>query len=95
MTPYNIKEMVCDNKKAKFLFFKLNELWYETETQFKFPVPINDVQDGIFNAEEKALLLMRYIRKHIAYLEEAEKITQDVFNTPINLDPSRGMGDVS
>lgn len=72
MTSYNIKEMVSDNKKAKFLFFKLNELWYETETGFKFPVPINDVQDGIFNAEEKAILLMRYIRKHVAYLEQAQ-----------------------
>lgn len=70
---YNIKEMVSDNKKAKFLFFKLNELWYETETGFKFPVPINDVQDGIFNDEEKALLLMRYIRKHIAFLEQAQQ----------------------
>ena len=72
---YNLKEMVSDNKKAKFLFFKLNELWYETETGFKFPVPTNveEVGDATFHAEEKALMLMRYIRKHIAYLEQAEK----------------------
>lgn len=68
---YNIKEMVTDNKKAKFLYYKMDELWYETETGFKFPVPITDCGDGVFNAEEKALLLMRYIRKHIKVLEEA------------------------
>lgn len=70
---YNIKEMVTDNKKAKFIFYKMNELWYETETGFKFPVPINDTGDGVFNSEEKALLLMRYIRKHVAMLQEAEQ----------------------
>lgn len=73
---YNIKEMVSDNKKAKFLYFKLNELWYETETGFKFPVPINDTGDGVFYAEEKALLLMRYIRKHVKMLDDAEKEVQ-------------------
>ncbi len=70
---YNIKDMVTDNKKAKFIFYKMNELWYETETGFKFPVPIDDTGDGVFQAEEKALLLMRYIRKHVAMLEDAEE----------------------
>lgn len=70
---YNIKDMVKDNQKAKFTHYKSNELWYQTETGFKFPVPIEDTGDGIFNLEEKALLLMRYIRKHIKFLEDAEK----------------------
>lgn len=73
---YDIKEMVKDGKKAKFLHYKLGELWYETETGFKFPVPVynsEEIGDAQFNFEEKALLLMRYIRKHIAMLEEAEE----------------------
>ena len=73
---YNIKELVSDNKKAKFLYYKLSELWYETETGFKFPVPVHDpgeVGDATFHAEEKALLLMRYIRKHLKMLEDAVK----------------------
>lgn len=70
---YNIKEMVSDNKRAKFIYFKLNELWYETETGFKFPVPVDDTGDGIFNADEKAILLMRYIRKHVKMLEDAAR----------------------
>jgi hypothetical protein len=69
----NIKEMVSDNKKARFVYYKLNELWYETETGFRFPVPIADTGDGTFQAEEKALLLMRYIRKHIKYIESARE----------------------
>lgn len=76
MTNYNIKEMVSDSKKVSFLFYRLNELWYETETGFKFPVPISDTGDGVFNYEEKAILLMRYIRKHVKFLEDAEKEAQ-------------------
>jgi len=37
---------------------------------FTFPVPIEDTGDGTFNAEDKAIYFMRYIRK---YLEETEK----------------------
>ena len=74
---YNIKEMVSNNKKAKFLFYKLGDLWYETETGFKFPVPVHDpyeVGEATFHAEEKAILLMRYIRKHIKMLEDATEL---------------------
>lgn len=69
----NIKDMVKDGKKVNFKFYKLGELWYETEDGFAFPVPISDTGDGIFLVEDKAILLMRYIRKHIAHLEEARK----------------------
>ncbi len=37
---------------------------------FTFPVPISDCGDGTFNAEDKAILYMRYIRKQ---LEEMKK----------------------
>ncbi len=32
---------------------------------FQFPVPIEDCGDGQFNVEDKAILFMRYIRKHL------------------------------
>lgn len=67
--------MVRDNKKVKFLYYQQGELWYETETGFKFPVPINDTQDGKFPAEDKALLYMRYIKRHIKMIEESIKET--------------------
>ena len=68
----NIKDMVKDGKKVHFQFYKLGELWYNTEDGFQFPVPINDTGDGIFLRDDKAMLFMRYIRKHIAYLEDAK-----------------------
>lgn len=68
----NIKEMVKD-KKVKFVGFQNNELWYVTECGFKFPVPINDTGNGWFNAEDKALLFMRWIRKHIDFIEQSKQ----------------------
>lgn len=35
-----------------------------------FPVPIEDIGDATFLAEDKAILFMRYIRK---YIEEIKK----------------------
>jgi hypothetical protein len=69
----SIKDMVKDGKKVKFMFYKQNELWYTTECGFEFPVPIEDCGDGVFLVEDKAMLFMRYIRKHIKYLEDAKK----------------------
>jgi len=65
----SIKDMV-KNKKVQFLFYKTGELWYTTECGFKFPVPIDDVGTAAMNAEDKALLFMRWIRKAIAEQEE-------------------------
>ena len=67
----SIKEMVSDGKKVKFMFYRQKELWYKTETGFEFPVPIDDTGDGVFLVEDKAILFMRYIRKHLASIEKA------------------------
>lgn len=69
---YNIKDMVKDGKKVRFVQYKHNQLWYETECGFKFPVDTNDTGDGTFLAEDKAMLFMRYIRKAIKEIEEVE-----------------------
>lgn len=69
----NVKEMVAEGRKVRFLRYKLGELWYTTENGFEFPVPISDCGDGTFLAEDKAILFMRYIRKHVAYLEDARR----------------------
>ena len=54
----NIKEMVNNGQRAKFMFYRQKELWYVTDSGFEFPVPIDDVGDGVFNTDEKAILLM-------------------------------------
>jgi len=68
----NVKEMVAEGRKVRFLRYKLGALWYITETGFEFPVPITDCGDGTFLAEDKAILFIRYVRKHVAYLEDAK-----------------------
>jgi hypothetical protein len=69
----NIKEMVKDHKRVKFSFYRDRELWYITEDGFEFPVPIEEVGNATFMAEDRAILFMRYIRKHMEMLDKARK----------------------
>jgi hypothetical protein len=69
-----LKEMVVPGKKVTFLFYRQRELWYRTDDGFEFPVPIEDTGDGVFLASDKAMMFMRYIRKHIKYLEDARAV---------------------
>ena len=57
--------MVSGDKRVKFTHFRRNELWYVTECGFAFAVPAIDVGDATFNSEERAMLMMRYIRKQL------------------------------
>ena len=66
----SIKDMVKD-KEVKFLYYREGELWYTTECGFEFPVPTNDVGTASMNASDKAILFMRWIRKHMDMLEKA------------------------
>lgn len=64
-----IKELVKDTT-ARFSFYRAGNLYYEIVGKgFEFPVPISDVGDASFNVEEKGLLMMRYIRKHLQTIE--------------------------
>lgn len=69
---YNIKDMVGGNKKVRFVRFRKGELFYQTECGFEFPVPTNDTGDASFLAEDKAMMFMRYIRKHIKDIESEQ-----------------------
>jgi len=68
----DIKEMVTGDKKVKFTHYKDNELWYITETNFEFPVPLSDTAGATFLAEDKALVFMRWIRSHIKNIENSK-----------------------
>jgi len=64
-----LKELIIG--KSEFQFYKDSQLWYKTNTgSFTFPVPIEDIGNATFSRMEKSLLLMRYISKHLATLEE-------------------------
>lgn len=68
----NIKDMVKDGKKVVFKRVVDGNLIYETECGFEFPVPVEDTGDGKFLSEDKAMFLMRYIRKEIDRIKNNE-----------------------
>lgn len=73
---FSIKDAVKDGKLAHFSHFRLRdgqgELWYKTECGFEFPVPTSDVGDAKFQAQEKAMHLMRWMRKHVEVIKTAQ-----------------------
>lgn len=66
----NLKDMVSTGKKVHFQYYRAGELHYKTESGFQFPVPISDIGDATFLAEDKAILFMRYIRKQLDLLKD-------------------------
>jgi hypothetical protein len=69
----NVKE--CIKGKAFFEFYRKGFLYYICESNgFKFRVPIEDCGDASFNSKyDKAITLMRYIRKEIAELQKGNE----------------------
>ena len=68
----DIKSLVSGDKQARFVRFRHGQLWYATDCGFEFPVPASDIGDASFMATERAMSLMRYIRKHLAAIAEAQ-----------------------
>ena len=66
-----IKEMVVNNQKVTFRFYRDGQLWYSTECDFEFPVPISEAGTATFLAEDRAILFMRYIRKYMEFLKKS------------------------
>lgn len=60
----NIKDHI--RGRVTFQFYRAGHLYYRTDSDLEFPVPIEDVGDATFLKEDKAILFMRYIRKHLA-----------------------------
>lgn len=58
----NIKRAVTDNNKVRFTYYRDGCLWYLTEFNELFPVPITDIGTATFKDEDKAILFMRYMR---------------------------------
>lgn len=59
-----IKELIAET--CIFRFYRKGELHYATsDTNFQFVVPITDCGDGEFQAVERGITMMRYIRKQL------------------------------
>lgn len=58
---YSLKE--CIQGTVKFQFYRCSELHYRCKNGFTFIVPISDTDDASFNAEDKGIFFMRWIKK--------------------------------
>lgn len=58
----DVKRAVSTGRRVRFIHYKDGQLWYETEFQETFPVPITDLGSATAYAEDKALMFMRYMR---------------------------------
>jgi hypothetical protein len=67
----DIKAMVSGGRKVRFRSYREGDFWYETECGFVFPVPVADIGNAPMLHEDKAILFMRYIRKHAALIDRA------------------------
>lgn len=68
----NIKDCVGKDKNVSFVRFSNNEMWYECENGFQFPIPLYDLQGATFLAKDKSSLFLRWISRHIKVIKEAE-----------------------
>lgn len=68
-----IKEMIKGDKKVSFTRYFDGSLYYKTEDGFEFPVEISDIGTATFLATDRAILFMRYIRKHLQLLDLESK----------------------
>jgi hypothetical protein len=62
----NLKEYVKGN--VEFVHFREGNFIYRTENGLEFPVPLSDIANATMQRTDKALLFMRYIRKHLELL---------------------------
>lgn len=73
-----LKELVAPGNVVHFVRYFDGQLWYQVigndtvPLGFEFPVPISDIGNATFLATDKAMLFMRYIRKHLETIEKAK-----------------------
>ena len=61
-------DIIKSSDLAIFQYYRDGQLWYMVG-DFLFPVPIDDIGNATFKAEDKSILFMRYIRKHLKNIE--------------------------
>ena len=59
----DVKRAVSEGRKVKFVKLFDGELFYKTEYDEEFTVPLEDTKGATFNAEDKAILFMRWLNK--------------------------------
>ena len=68
-----LKDLIRNGQRVYFNFYRKGELYYAHENGFVFVVPVADTGDGVFQPDEKAILMMRYIRRQLAQNAEGKR----------------------
>lgn len=66
----NIVEFIKEYPVSKYQNCRNGNLWY-IAGDFEFPIPLEEVEGGIFHSEMDTQLLKRWIRKHMTFLEKS------------------------
>ena len=64
---HTIKDIVKD-RNAYYVYYRQNTLYYAVDMEdgtYMFPIPTEDLMEASVNATERAITLMRYIRKAV------------------------------
>lgn len=81
-------QLVKNDQAVYFSFYRDGEVWYRVEYRdetaeagyrvknFEFPIPPEDLKGALFKAEDRAIVFMRFIRKHLEFLKESMKAEQ-------------------
>lgn len=57
---------IIKGRIARFYFYRQGNLYYTlriADREYSFPIPINDLEGATVSLEEKAIILMRYIKR--------------------------------
>ena len=74
-----LTDHVAKGQLAHFKFARFGSLFYETDAGLVFEIPASEQDNGTFNVEEKAITLLKWIRKQLEKNEKArtESITEE------------------
>lgn len=78
MTTKTLKQLIENNNQAYFVSYQQNKLIYKTACGFSFTVPVVDLGDAKINAQEKASVFMKWIKKELDYLSTASNTEETV-----------------
>lgn len=71
-----LSDLVRDNKKVRFSYFRDNEFWYQHEDGLLFSISLAEATAGraTFLAEDRAMYFMRWMKR---FIEAYKKTLQE------------------
>ena len=80
-TKVKMIDLVRDNKKVRFAYYRDREFWYQHEDGLMFPVALKEVDDpaskATLPAEEKAIFFMRWMKKYVDNAKKEAELNEE------------------